>query len=205
MVEGLDNEPFAVDVIGDLASETEAKDFVQHLIDLGRGPQSLVETGVNGQPADMWPKVYEVCGRNIGLLVRCAGEAQKQKSWEMGLDSIIDRHKVVVEKGLYPEDHMASSSRSPPAWRDDQGKFAYRQISRAKNHAVSRNALQAMVGRAALRSMVEWNLLALRTKSSLAKDLQADAFAEKSDTVLVTMPSPAMLYCVKELDRAGKL
>jgi hypothetical protein len=40
----------------------------------------------NHQPgaSEAWERVYEVCGGNPGLLLKCAGKAAALSSWELG-------------------------------------------------------------------------------------------------------------------------
>ncbi|KAH7619785.1 hypothetical protein NADE_008071 [Nannochloris sp. 'desiccata'] len=61
------------------------------------------------------------------------------------------------------------------------------------------------MGENALSSMVEWNLVALRRKSSWAKDLPVTVFAALNDVMLVTMPSPVDLYFVLKMYETGEL
>ena len=60
-------------------------------------------------------------------------------------------------------------------------------------------------GSQVLLSLVQHNLLALRPWSTLARDLPREVFGGELGSRVVTMPSPAELLCVLEMDAAGKL
>ncbi|KAG7674794.1 hypothetical protein NADE_008082 [Nannochloris sp. 'desiccata'] len=175
-----------------------------------KAPPSFFDTTKDGEQINMWPRVYEVCGGNIGLLERCARYAKIEGSWEEGLKTVSMDPEHGVKRGLWPEDFSTSGSRSPPAWTKEDYTTVLREIALAKEHmhAVSFDKLRMMLGKRALRSMVEWNLVALRRKSSWAKDLPETLFTDLNDTMLVTMPSPVELYFVlkmyevRELDRS---
>ena len=112
-----------------------------------------------------------------------------------------------VQSGLSAEDFPTSGSRSQAAWTEEDYKTVLREIALAKDHKhrVSVEKLRKKVSKKAVQSMVEWNLVALRTKSTWAKDLPETVFTDLKDTKLVTMPSPAELYFVLKMYEAGKL
>ena len=65
-------------------------------------------------------------------------------------------------------------------------------------------------GKAALKSMVEYNLLAVRTESTLAHDLPPEvyykgAIEDEEVDAVVTMPSPGALYVVVRMHKRGAL
>jgi hypothetical protein len=156
----------------------------------------------------MWPRVYEICGGNIGLLERCAGYANDIGSWEQGLKEVSADLEDAVEGGLSPGGFSRTGgSRSPATWTKEDYKTVLREIALAKEqkHAVSFKKLRDAVGEDALASMVEWNLVSVRTKSAWAKDLPETLFADLNDTKLVTMPSPAELYFVLKMYKDSKL
>ncbi len=171
-------------------------------------PSSFFDTTENGEQIDMWPRVYEVCGGNIGLLERCAEYANDIGSWEKGLKEVSRDLEDAVQRGLSPGGFSrAGGSRPPAAWTKEDYKTVLREIALAKEHrhAVSFGKLEAAVGKDALVSMVEWNLVALRRKSSWAKDLPETVFTDLKDTKLVMLPSPAELYWILKMYEDGEL
>ena len=195
-----------------MASEDEAKEFVKSLALCEKAPSSFFDTTQNGK--DMWDRVYEICGGNIGLLERCAGHAMDMGgSWEKGLLWVSRDLEGAVKRGLRPKAFPTrGSSRSPAAWTKENYKTVLRELALAKkhfpqlqHHAVSLDKLEDAVGEEALRSMVEWNLVAVRRKSEWAKDLPQKVFTDLDDDKVVVMPSPAELYFVLKMYEAGKL
>ena len=173
-----------------------------------KAPLSFFDTTDDREQIDMWPQVYDVCGGNIGLLERCARHSKRKKSWEDGLKAVSMDLKNAVKRGFSPRGFSRTGgSRSPAAWTKEDYKTVLREISLAKDqkHAVSYDKLEAAVGEDALVSMVEWNLVALRRESAWAKDLPETVFTDLNDTKLVVMPSPAELYFVLKMHKAGKL
>ena len=172
-----------------------------------KAPTTFFDTTDHSEQMDMWPRVYEICGGNIGLLERCARYAKATGSWKEGLEEVSNGPKAKVKKGLWPEDFPTQGSRSPPAWTAEDYKTVLREIAFAKEykHAVSYHQLKKMVGKKAVKSMVEWNLVAVRPYSSWAKDVPKTVFTDLDDEKLVTMPSPVALYFVLKMHEAGKL
>jgi hypothetical protein len=207
LAEGLHTNQYAIEEIGDLATIDEAKLFVESLMLWNKAPSSFFDTTQDGEQIDMWPRVYEMCGGNIGLLERCATHSKRLKSWEKGLKEVSADVEDAVEGGLWPEDFPTSGSRSPAAWTEEDYKIVLREIAVAKEqkHAVSLKKLRKKVGKKAVQSMVEWNLVSVRTKSTWAKDLPETVFTDLKDTKLVTMPSPAHLYFVLKMYEDGEL
>ncbi|KAG7667963.1 hypothetical protein KSW81_005881 [Nannochloris sp. 'desiccata'] len=206
--EGLHTKQYVTQEIGDLATIDEAKQFVESLMLCKKAPPSYFDTAEDGEQIGMWPRVYEVCGGNIGLLERCSEYANDLGSWEAGLKWVSRDLEDAVKRGLWPEDFpSSSSSRSPAAWTEEDYKTVLREIALAKEHrhAVSFDKLRNTVGKKAVRSMVEWNLVALRRKSEWAKDLSAAVFTDLNDTKLVAMPSPAELHFVLKMHEDGEL
>ncbi|KAG7674180.1 putative Uncharacterized ATP-binding protein MJECL15 [Nannochloris sp. 'desiccata'] len=206
--EGLHTKQYVTQEIGDLATIDEAKQFIESLTLCKKAPPTFFDTTENGEQIDMWPRVYEVCGGNIGLLERCAEYANDIGSWEAGLKEVSRDLEGAVKRGLWPGGFSrAGGSRPPAAWTKENYKTVLREIALAKTHkhAVSYDKLRNMVSKKAILSMVEWNLVALRRKSRWAKDLPATLFADLDDNKLVTMPSPAELYFVLKMYEAGKL
>jgi hypothetical protein len=208
LAEGVQTENFIAHVIGDLATIDEAKQFVKSRMDCGNAPSSFFDQTDDGKQIDMWSRVYEVCGGNIGLLERCASHSKRLRSWQKGLEEVSKGPKDAVKRGLGPRAFSRTGgSRSPPAWTREDYKTVLREIVLAKEHkhAVSFDKLQDLVGEDALVSMVEWNLVSVRRKSSWAKDVPEMVFTELDDEKLVTMPSPPRLYFVLKMHEAGKL
>jgi hypothetical protein len=208
LAEGLHTKQYVTKEIGDLPNIDEAKQFVESLMLCTTAPPSFFDTTEDGEQIDMWPRVYEICGGNIGLLERCAKYSKRLKSWEKGLEEVSTDLEDAVKRGLRPAGFSRTGgSRSPAAWTKEDYKTVLREIALARDyrHAVSFDKLEDAVGEDSLLSMVEWNLVALRRKSLWAKDLPATLFADLHDTKLVTMPSPLELYFVLKMYEAGEL
>ncbi|KAH7619786.1 putative ATP-binding protein [Nannochloris sp. 'desiccata'] len=99
---GLHPNNFVARDIGNLATSDEAKKFVKYRKDCGDAPPDFFDTTKDGKKIDMWPRVYEVCGGNIGLLERCAGYAKDLGSWEEGLKEVSMGLEGAVKSGLWP-------------------------------------------------------------------------------------------------------
>jgi hypothetical protein len=123
-----------------------------------------------------------------GLLERCEMHSKRLKSWEKGLKEVSRDLEDAVQRGLWPEHFPTSGSRSQAAWTEEDYKIVLREIALAKEHkhGVSYQRLRKKVGKKAVQSMVEWNLVSLRRKSEWAKDLPETLFADLNDTKLVT-------------------
>ncbi|KAH7619733.1 putative Uncharacterized ATP-binding protein MJECL15 [Nannochloris sp. 'desiccata'] len=102
--EGLHTKQYVTQEIGDLATIDEAKQFVESLMLCKTAPSSFFDTTENGEQIDMWPRVYEICGGNIGLLERCGEYANDIGSWEAGLKWVSTDLEDSVQRGLGPED-----------------------------------------------------------------------------------------------------
>ncbi len=156
----------------------------------------------------MWPRVYEVCGGNIYSLERCAGHAKNEGSWEAGLETISRNSQSRLSEGLWPEGFTGRYGvKTSAAWTKEDYKTVLREIALAKDHkhAVSLKKLQKMVGKKAVLSLMEWNFLNVRPKSSWAKDIPESVFTELGDEKLVTMFSTIDVSCVVKMYEAGKL
>ncbi|KAG7674736.1 hypothetical protein KSW81_006162 [Nannochloris sp. 'desiccata'] len=148
--EGLHTKQYVTQEIGDLATIDEAKQFVESLMLCKTAPSSFFDTTENGEQIDMWPRVYEICGGNIGLLERCGEYANDIGSWEAGLKWVSTDLEDSVQRGLGPEDFPTSGSRSLASWTEEDYKTVLREIVLAKIHAVSFKKLRKMVGRKAV-------------------------------------------------------
>ena len=118
-----------------------------------------------------------------------------------------------VKAGLEPS--SLSARASPPAWTTEQYKHVLRRIANDPHRAVRRNELikeLGVDGNVALNSMVQYNLLAVRTESTLARDLPEQVYyvdgtaelGEDTDAV-VTMPSPGRRYVVDRMHKKTML
>ena len=112
-----------------------------------------------------------------------------------------------VEPGLEPSAMPLRSS--PPAWTTEQFKAVLRLIATTPYHAVRQRELKQALGSsgtAALKSMVEYNLLAVRTASPLAHDLPLEVYVKDGEEdAVVTMQSPGALYVVLRMHKRGAL
>ncbi|KAH7615674.1 hypothetical protein NADE_007528 [Nannochloris sp. 'desiccata'] len=173
------------------------------------------ETKKLGMTPEDWKKVWSVCGGNIQLLKVCVGYAKQSKSWEEGVAKVLLKPSMAVTKALeYPEliDPPVGSG-GPRLWEAKHYKSVLRLIAASPYYAVRRKEVHAalkdipenVTAAQVLLSMVEFNVLSLRPYTEMAKDIPREAFfkkvgrKEKQDNV-VTMPSPAHLAAVLELD-----
>ena len=62
-------------VVGNLNAEEARTFFMKHVAPFRKLPPGAHEA---------WPRVYEVCGGNPGLLRKCASEVARFRSWELG-------------------------------------------------------------------------------------------------------------------------
>ena len=106
-------------------------------------------------------------------------------------------------------------SDGPRIWESEHYKAVLRLIAASPYHVVRQDDVEAALEKVGiaehvtadevLLSMVEFNVVSLRPYSEMAKDIPREAFfkkaggKEKEDSV-VTMPSPAHLAAVLELD-----
>ncbi|KAG7667025.1 hypothetical protein KSW81_000773 [Nannochloris sp. 'desiccata'] len=162
-----------------------------------------------------WKKVWSVCGGNIHLLKICVGYAKQSKSWEKGVVKTLLKPQMEVAEALErPEtiDPPVGSDGSR-LWEAKHYKAVLRLIAANPYHAVRQKDAEAalkdvgenVTAAQVLLSMVGFNVLSLRPYTEMAKDIPREAFfkkgrrKEKQDNV-VTMPSPAHLAAVLELD-----
>ena len=61
--------------MGNLSREEARKYFVNYVLPFRKHPPGANEA---------WERVYEVCGGNPGLLLKCTSKATALKSWELG-------------------------------------------------------------------------------------------------------------------------
>ncbi len=108
-----------------------------------------------------------------------------------------------------------TDSSGPRIWESEHYKAVLRLIAANPYHAVRQKDAEAtlrgvgipenVTADEVLLSMVEYNVVTLRPYSKMARDIPREAFfkqvgkKEKEDSV-VTMPSPAHLAAVLELD-----
>jgi hypothetical protein len=106
-------------------------------------------------------------------------------------------------------------SDGPRIWERKHYKAVLRLIATNPYHAVCRKEVHAALDKVGipenvtaarvLESMVEFNVVSLRPYSDMAHDIPREAFLRKMEakrrkTVWLTMPSPAHLAAVLELD-----
>ncbi len=106
-----------------------------------------------------------------------------------------------VQRGLEPK--------SEAGWTAQQYAAAVRAITASPPYAVLDSVLVAQfgggsAGREVLQAMVREDLVACRPYSDWARDLPEEAFCASDGPVLmledvVTAPTPAHLYCMREL------
>lgn len=117
--------------------------------------------------------------------------------------------RAAVDSGFDPDYLKEQKRTNPPGWTEAQYEVALQEIATGQTvngvryHAVPEKALVAKLrqlgsGRRALNSMIEYNLLTLRPPSQLAQDIDVAVYGEQRRRV-VTMPTPAYLYCVLEI------
>ena len=103
---------------------------------------------------------------------------------------------------------------SAPAWSRQQYEQVLSRIAAAPHHAVAFETLEEALGSdggAALLSMVEYNFLAVRPPSDLARDLPDEVYqveggkGGKTRRDVVTMPSPPDAACVVEMLQGEEL
>ena len=114
---------------------------------------------------------------------------------------------------------------TPPAWTTEQYKAALRLIAQAevshgereakRCYAVRRDELEAALGKdgkKALKSMVEYNLLTVRSQSFLARDLPPQVYykdglvvEEKEGEQVVTMQFPGCRGVIRRMLEDGEL
>jgi hypothetical protein len=125
-----------------------------------------------------------------------------------GVKSIMQAPATAVHDDLAGTAMPTETWKSAPTWTPDELRTVLRLIARAPHHAVLENKVAAALGGRGfevLLSLVEHNLLALRPRSRLARDLPPEVFEGRLGARVVTLPSPAELYCVLKMDEAGKL
>ncbi|KAG7670933.1 hypothetical protein KSW81_004363 [Nannochloris sp. 'desiccata'] len=171
-----------------------------------------------GMTREDWKKVWSVCGGNIHLLKVCVGYAEECNSWEQGVAKILSRPQKAVTKALKRPELIRPpvGSDGPRIWEAKHYRAVLRLIAANPYHAVRQEdaeaALQDVGGipksvtaAKVLESMVEFNVVSLRSYSEMAEDIPREAFfkeewgVEEQDNV-VTMPSPAHLAAVLLLE-----
>ena len=129
----------------------------------------------------------------------------------------LSKPKAAVDKALKRPELIDPpvGSTGPRIWERNHYKTVLRLIAANPYHAVRRDDVEAALEKEGipenataaqvLLSMVEFNVVSLRPYSEMAKVIPREAFfkkaggKEKEDSV-VTMPSPAHLAAVLELD-----
>jgi hypothetical protein len=125
-----------------------------------------------------------------------------------GVKAIMQAPATAVADGLAGTTMPTETWKSAPKWTPDEFRTVLRLIARAPHRAVLEEKVAVALGGRGfevLLSLVEHNLLALRPESRLARDLPPEVFEGELGARVVTMPSPAELYCVLKMDEAGRL
>ena len=117
------------------------------------------------------------------------------------LEEVLQTVRPSVQRGLEPE--------SEAGWTDQQYAETVRAITAGAPYAVLASVLVAQfgggsAGRQVLQAMVRNDLVAYRPYSNWARDLPVGVFraSDRPNPKLeevVTAPSPAHLYCMREL------
>lgn len=100
---------------------------------------------------------------------------------------------IEINASMFVEDGLDGG----PGWTREQYAAAVLAILDNPYHAVRRRELEAQLGggscgTAALKAMVNANLLELRPPSDLAADIPQKAYGKRK--MVVTAPTPAQLY-----------
>ena len=197
-VEGLAEDKFERRVFGDLP-EKEARDFV--FGDADKTWPGLVSNPQNESlpvPAcseDQWRQIYEHCGGNIWLLRQCVKNARGEEKWDGALESAVAGALSAVNDAAIPGGLPMRDI--APRWNGAQWKKVLELITTAPHHAVLQSKLEKELGKDSifsgkliLLSMVNYNLLALRRPSDLARDLPQEVYGNSKKTV-VSLPLPS--------------
>ena len=216
------NDKFKVEVLGDL-TEQEAREFVYGNTVYDPAAAAPVETwpGIVNDPSSLievprgaeeqWQAIYERCGGNIGLLIQCVAAAKEEGNCKSALRGVATGPDLTIENAF---ELMALTERDvAPLWTEKQWELVLQEIVKAPHHAVVRNELVttleelvpgARSGKAVLLSMVEYNLLALRPPSELARDLPPDVYGDDELDMVVTLQLPVHVWAAKKiLERRG--
>ncbi|KAG7666862.1 hypothetical protein KSW81_000627 [Nannochloris sp. 'desiccata'] len=218
---GVATNNFRIHVLGDLTEE-EAREFVYGTaVGATIDPLSVAAPGVAAPvvtwpgiindpsepiavPAgaeEQWQAIYERCGGNIGMLKQCVGAARELGSWKDALDVVVANSRSAIEQGFSPE--ILPKRDELPEWTEGQWATVLERLTTAPHHSVLRNELEKDVGngdgktgKQIILSMVEYNLLALRPYSTLARDLPLEVYGVGEKEV-VTLPSPSHVWAAK--------
>ncbi|KAH7615646.1 hypothetical protein NADE_007554 [Nannochloris sp. 'desiccata'] len=218
---GVATNNFRIHVLGDLTEE-EAREFVYGTaVGATIDPLSVAAPGVAAPvvtwpgiindpsepiavPAgaeEQWQAIYERCGGNIGMLKQCVGAARELGSWKDALDVVVANSRSAIEQGFSPE--ILPKRDELPEWTEGQWATVLERLTTAPHHSVLRNELEKDVGngdgktgKQIILSMVEYNLLALRPYSTLARDLPLEVYGVGEKEVM-TLPSPSHVWAAK--------
>jgi hypothetical protein len=135
----------------------------------------------------------------------CLARLMSMHELHAGLKSIKRLSTGAVEAGLAPS--SLSLRASPPAWTTEQYKHVLRRIATAPHNVARQSELIEELGSSgnvALKSMVQYNLLAVRTQSTLARDLPEKVYYRGTiEDAVVTMPSPGRRFVVHQMLQQG--
>lgn len=127
------------------------------------------------------------------------------------LEVIVESSRSTVQAGLVPSAVPTRASCSPPAWTAEQFKTVLRVIATSPYKAVQwwelKKALRSD-GAAALKSLVEHEMLVVRPYSCSAQDLPEEVFRFRGSDLhddVVTMPTPGRRYVALQMFNQGLL
>ncbi|KAH7620151.1 putative ATP-binding protein [Nannochloris sp. 'desiccata'] len=220
---GVATNNFRIHVLGDLTEE-EAREFVYGTaVGATIDPLSVAAPGVAapvvtwpgiindpsepiavpGGAEEQWQAIYERCGGNIGMLKQCVGAARELGSWKDALDIVVANSRSAIEQGFKPK--VIPKRDELPDWFEDQWAMVLQRLTTAPHHAVLRNELAKNLGKGdeergdeIILSMVKYNLLALRSYSTLARDLPREVYGVEEEEV-VTLPSAGHTWAAKRI------
>lgn len=201
---GLRQSQFTTMTLGNL-SEEAAKSFVGDVLLPGISSKPG-RTGFNLEPS-MWPQLYAVCGGNFGALRTTAKKAAAlygagrslEDAWTTAFREKRVKAKFSVNLGFNPA-NLPPRAGEKPAWTWRQWWAALEELTQAPHHVVPEESMVAVLGdgdeqagRAALESLVRFNLLSLRRQSQIAFDLPPEVYGDDGEVTVVTAPNQANL------------
>ncbi|KAG7674661.1 hypothetical protein KSW81_000305 [Nannochloris sp. 'desiccata'] len=169
---GVATNNFRIHVLGDLTEE-EAREFVYGTaVGATIDPLSVAAPGV-AAPVVTWPGI------------------------------INDPSEPIAVPGFKPK--VIPKRDELPDWFEDQWAMVLQRLTTAPHHAVLRNELAKNLGKGdeergdeIILSMVKYNLLALRSYSTLARDLPREVYGVEEEEV-VTLPSAGHTWAAKRI------
>ena len=144
----------------------------------------LVLSPVPAGAEEQWPAIYERCGGNIMLLKECVDAARDTGNWSDALDSVVVNPKSTIDNAFNPSSRAVRDGK-PPLWTEKQWQRVLELIITKPHSAVLKKELlkelektrgwwpwrSDVSGEMVILSMIQYNLLAVRPYSTLARDL----------------------------------